>query len=294
MIILRRFVGLLLMAAALVGFVFSILALVAIWSVEPNLTANFQNVVTLLNQTMETTSNGLTVTKDALKTSVATIGNLEQTLTTTAETVESADPMLGEVSRLMKDQLPATILATQQSLATAEQSAEVIDNLLKSLSGIPLIGPSIGYQPEVPLSDALGQVADSLDGLPDSFSAMADSMTTTQSKIQTFQADMSVMAASVGEIQSSVAQYEQVVDGYKSSIDQVQTQLESLSAGLPAITRMLVIGLTVFLAWMAIAQLGLFTQGWELLTEGGRRKPEEEPGNGKADDEPQGEAKTVA
>lgn len=101
-----------------------------------------------------------------LKTSVATIGNLEQTLTTTAETVESADPMLGEVSRLMKDQLPATILATQQSLATAEQSAEVIDNLLKSLSGIPLIGPSIGYQPEVPLSDALGQVADSLDGLP--------------------------------------------------------------------------------------------------------------------------------
>jgi len=39
------------------------------------------------------------------------------------------------------------------------------------MSGIPLIGPSIGYDPEVPLSEALGQVAQNLEDLPDAFIA---------------------------------------------------------------------------------------------------------------------------
>ncbi len=50
------------------------------------------------------------------------------------------------------------------------------------------------------------------------------------------------------------------------------TQLETLSANLPNIVRMASIGLTAFLVWMAIAQLGLFTQGWELLTENKKRE----------------------
>jgi hypothetical protein len=52
--------------------------------------------------------------------------------------------------------------------------------------------------------------------------------------------------------------------------------MDMFSANLPNIVRMLSIGLTAFLVWMAIAQLGLFTQGWELLTEGRKGKEDEE------------------
>lgn len=293
MTIIRRFIGLLLMIAAIIGLVFSIGGLVAIRRVEPNITTSLQSVVTLLNTTMKTTSDGLTVTKDSLKAAVDTVGNLQTSLETTATTMESADPLLGEIVTIMNKELPNTIKATQQSLTTAQESARMIDGLLTSLSAIPLLGSSFGYNPEVPLSEALGQVASSLDGLPDSFANMESSLTDTRSNIQTFQADMSVMAASVGEIESSVAQYEQVVTNYQTSIDQVQAQLETLSAQIPQLTRILVIGLTVFLVWMAIAQLGLFTQGWELLTEGGRRpavkETVEEKAADKKDAEPEGE-----
>jgi hypothetical protein len=83
---------------------------------------------------------------------------------------------------------------------------------------------------------------------------------------------MSVMSASVGKIRASVAQYEEVVSEYQASIDQVQAQLNHLSIRLPQITRTLAIGLTIFLLWMAVAQLGLLTQGWELVTESVRRE----------------------
>jgi hypothetical protein len=48
------------------------------------------------------------------------------------------------------------------------------------------------------------------------------------------------------------------------------------------------LALTIFLVWMAIAQLGLLTQGWELLTEGRSREPEqpEETAAEKAEEKP--------
>ncbi len=103
--------------------------------------------------------------------------------------------------------MPKTIESTESSLRTAQESAKVIDSVLSTLSSIPLIGSSIGYNPQVPLDQALGEVADSLTGLPDSFANMADSLKATSSNLETFEADLTVMAESIGEIEKNVAQY---------------------------------------------------------------------------------------
>ncbi len=276
MTILRRLIGVLLILAAIGGLVFSIAGLYFIWNAQATMTTGLQNTIDLLGQTLETTSQGLVVTQQSLQSSVDLIGNLQATVETTAEAIGSTNPMVDEIARLMKEDLPDTIRATQASLQTAQQSAATIDTVVRAMSGIPLIGPSIGYDPDVSLSEALGQVADSLEDLPDSFIGIQDNLKNTQSNLQTFEADLTVMADSVGQIQSSVAQYDQVIGGYQDSLDQILAQLDMLSANLPNIVRMLSIGLTAFLVWMAIAQLGLFTQGWELLTENRKREEEDE------------------
>jgi ABC-type transporter Mla subunit MlaD len=204
------------------------------------------------------------------------IGNLQATVETTAKAISSTNPLIDEIAGLMEEDLPNTIRATQTSLETAQQSAATIDTLLRAMSGIPLIGPSIGYDPEVPLSEALGQVAQNLEDLPDAFIGMQENLVNTQSNLQIFESDLTVMAESVGQIQSSVAQYDQVIGGYQASLDQLLTQLNTISANLPNIVRMISIGLTAFLVWMAIAQLGLITQGWELITENRPHKEEKE------------------
>jgi hypothetical protein len=104
---------------------------------------------------------------------------------------------------------------------------------------------------------------------------MSKDLQATTSNLQTFEADISMMAESIGEIESSVAQYSDVISGYQASVDQIQSQLDMVKGNIPTITRFLLLALTVFLGWMGIANLGLLTQGWELLTESRPAKKEE-------------------
>lgn len=275
MAIVRRVIGVLLILAAILGLIVSIGAMYVVWNAQDNITTSLQTTIDLLSQTLETTAQGLVVTQGALQNSVDLIGNLQSTVETTAEAINSTNPLLDEIGVLMAEKLPNTIRATQTSLETAQQSAATIDTVLRAMSGIPLIGPSIGYDPDVPLAEALGQVAQNLESIPDTFIAMQENLDNTQDNLQVFESDLTVMAESVGQIQSSVAQYNAVIGGYQASLDQLITRLEAISANLPNIVRMVSMGLTAFLVWMAIAQLGLITQGWELITESRPRKEEE-------------------
>ncbi|OGO35878.1 MAG: hypothetical protein A2W35_06470 [Chloroflexi bacterium RBG_16_57_11] len=276
MSIVRRIIGVLLILAAILGLVVSIGAMYLIWSAQSTITSNLQTTIDLFSQTLETTSQGLVVTQSALQSSVDLIGNLQSTVETTAKAINSTNPLMDELSGLMKDSLPNTIRATQTSLETAQQSAATIDTVLRALSGIPLIGPSIGYDPEVPLAEALGQVVQNLEDMPDAFIGMQENLQNTQDNLQIFESDLTVMAESVGQIQSSVAQYDKVIGGYQASLEQLIARLDGISTNLPNLVRMFAIGLTAFMVWMAIAQLGLITQGWELITESRPRKEEKE------------------
>jgi hypothetical protein len=187
--------------------------------------------------------------------------------------------VVDEIAKLMTENLPKTIESTNTSLRTAQESAKVIDSVLSTLSSIPLIGSSIGYNPQVPLDQALGEVADSLTGLPDSFANMGDSLKATSGNLETFQADLTVMAESIGEIEKNVAQFDTVVSGYQSSIARLNTRLSTFKANLPSIIRTVKLALTIFFVWMAIVQFGLFTQGWELIVEAAparKKEPEKE------------------
>jgi peptidoglycan hydrolase CwlO-like protein len=266
MSILRRILGVLLIAAAIGGLIFSLAGIVILRRIEPDITKGLQDVISLVGQTLETTSQGLVVTQQSIESSVASIQALQDTVSTTAKTIQSASPMVSQLQKIMHDDLPKTIEATQASLDTAAQSAKVVDGVLSTLSKVPLLGSSIGYNPAVPLNVALSQVSASLVDLPNTFNSMESSLKDTGDNLQTFQADLETMGASIGKIQSSVTKYEQVIGDYQKSLDQVQGRLDTLSKSLPNLVHTLMLALIFFLIWMAVAQIGLFIQGWELVS----------------------------
>jgi prefoldin subunit 5 len=274
--IFARIIGLLLLIGAIGGLIFSIAGLVLIWQYKPAITEGLVNGVGLLGSTLETTSQAMDVTKQSVVAAVDTIGTLQTTIETASKTLESTGPMVDSVATIMEVQLPNTIESVEKSLRTAQQSAAVIDSVLTALEATPLI--SIGYNPETPLNEALGQVAENIQDLPNAFLDMTKKLQTTSNNVQIMGTDMAVMAETIGTMQSTVAQYENVVGGYQASLDQLQRQLDMLVANMASIVNALVWGLTIFLVWMAIAQIGLFTQGWEWLSGnpfGGREKHEE-------------------
>lgn len=285
MSVVRKLIGVLLILAAIIGLVFSIGGIIMFRQIEPKLTAGIQNTIDVLSQTLETTAQGLTVTSAALESAVQTISALEQTVQTTATTVKSSAPLVADISKLMEDDLPTTIGATETSLRSAQQSAQVIDSLLGTLSSIPLIGAGLNYNPDVPLSEALGEVATSIGDLPESLAGMQSSLEDSSSNLENFEADLTMMASSIGEIENSVSQYTDVIQGYKDTISRLQAQMEMLKRNIPTYIHYLVLGLTIFFIWMAIAQLGLLTQGWELLTEKRSKRKEDEAEKAKESEE---------
>lgn len=269
----NRIVGILLILAALSGLVFSIGGIYMLQQVKPGLTSGLSDGIKLIGINLKTTGQGLEVTQKALKSSVDSISALQTTVESTAKTLGTTQPVFDSIIGIMDKDLPDAILATQQSLNTAQESAVSIDSVLTTLSSIPLIG--IPYNPEVPLPQALGEVAQALDGLPEEFAKMKTDLEATTNELEVMQADLEMVAATVGGIQESVTQYDQVLADYQDSLEMASQQLDALTTTLPRTVDVVVLALTVFLVWMAIANLGLLTQGWELMHRGGKKDEEE-------------------
>jgi len=259
--IFRKIIGSILILAAIGGVVFSISGMVFVWFIEASVTKNIQNGVEALSQALDATAQGLAVTQEALQGSLASIQSVGATLETAGKTIDSTEPMLDDISGMLSDDLPKTIRATQVSLATAQQSAGVVDTVLGALSFMP----GISYNPGTSLSLALGGISTSLKDLPQTFANMSKSLQDTKHNLQTFQVDFSLMKDAIRQVETSMTQYEAIIEGYHASVTQVQDQLHGLEKNLPNTIRGITWGITFFLIWMAIAQLSLFTQGWELV-----------------------------
>ena len=255
--LLRRTIGILLILTAIGGLVISIIGIVGLWQLKPTLTSALTDGVTLASDTLKATSTGLVAIDDSLTGAVNSMQALQDALRTTGETIRSTDPMLATVTDLMNGGLPKTIRATQTSLDTAQESAKIIDTVLEALS----IFPFVTYDPEKPLHESLNEVSENLGEFPKSFSAIAQSLDNSRSQMEILQADLALMAEAIGQIEEGLDQSEATLDQYKRSVETVLTQLEAIEDGIPTfVDRVIWIG-SIFLVWLALAQIGLFMQG---------------------------------
>jgi len=256
-----RISGVLLILAAIGGLIFSLFSMYAVWTYKEPVTEGITSSIELLSSTLETTAEGLVISQKTLNTSVESIRLLQSTLKATSDAIGSSGPMLDSIATMMTEDLPSTIRATQSSLGAVEKSTKIIDTVFSALR----ILPGITYNPEQPLHEAVVDVSESLNDIPESLAEMESSLTETKGDLEVIQSDLALLAENMSEIETSVEDYSAVFDQYLELIDELLDQLETLESNFPKYIYWLAVGSTIFLVWMAIAQLGLLTQGWELL-----------------------------
>jgi nitrogen fixation/metabolism regulation signal transduction histidine kinase len=262
--ILARIIGTLLLIAAIGGLLFSLVGLIGIWSFKSRAETAVSNSLELIDASMASAADGLVITKQSLDSTVGSVMALQSTLQATANTVDTAGPLFDSMGTVMGEQLPASITAAQTSLLSAQASAKTIDSVLTALNSIPFIGSGL-YEPEVPMYVGLGDLATSLDGLPESFQEMQTNLSATSESMVGVEEGLTVMASEVSEIASSLTEYDRVIDQYLKTFAALQDGLQNVQDKLATIINSIALALTFFLAWMAIAQLGLLTQGIELV-----------------------------
>lgn len=258
---INRILGILLIAAAIGGLLFSLVSLAGTWVLKPRFTKTLDNSLDLVTTSLNATAQGLALTKESMKALVVSVNSVQATLDTAAKTIEDTTPAFDSVVTLLEDDLPSTVSAVQTSLNTAYETAQVIDGVLKTLTFFN----RDAYNPEVPLHTALEDISSSLNSLPTAFNEMSVSLADTRHNMQIIQVDLALVKDAIRQIETSLTQYEDVIDDYLGSIAAVQTQLEALRKNLPRTLNYIAGILTVFFLWMIIAQFGLLTQGWELF-----------------------------
>jgi methyl-accepting chemotaxis protein len=289
--ILRRILGLLVMIIGILGLVISLAGLVGIWMVIPTVGGYVNSTILTLNTSINTSQKAMEITGQALGATVDSVDALSAMLGTTAATVEDTKPMFEQINLIMGETLPSTLESATDSLNTAQEAAVVLDSAIKSLdtfrfllSSTPLFGalveqPEQAYNPDVPLADSLGELASTLADLPAMFTEMSASIDTADDNLDLVQTNLITMSDSVSLISNSLSKYETMVGQSRSSMDNLTAILTNIENNLPSILNGVAIAFSAFFVWLLVAQVVIFTQGWELYQgtagrmEGGPAEP---------------------
>jgi hypothetical protein len=265
--ILKRLIGILFVIAAIAGIIFSLLGLTGIWRYRAVVTQTVLNNLTLSDQALGTTEQVLTIASQVVQATTTDVASMQATTQAVTLAIHNTNPMLDSLVSLTQKDLPAAVSATQTSLASAQSSALLIDNVLTALTSIPF--SPITYKPSVPLHTALAQVSTSMDSLLPSLAAINTSLTDGQTNLSAVNVELTKISATTQGISGTLASAQTVIDQYKATTSQLKANVETAQRQASAWILAIAWILSFLLGWLLIAQLGLGMQGLDLVR--GRR-----------------------
>ncbi len=274
---LRKFLGILVMFAGILGLVLSLAGLAGVWMVKPSLAGYATAIIDILDNSITTSQETMKITAQALGATVDSVDALSVMLSATAVSVQDSQPLIEKLNVFMGENLPATMEAATNSLKAAQQAADVLDGSIRSLdnfrfmmSSVPLVGsfvekPTQAYNPDVPLAESLGEIAVQLEALPDMFVDMASAMDNTDDNLVTIQTSLVTMSDSVKTISYSLTDYENMVINSQSSMENLRSVLTNVKSNLDYFLQIGAIVLSLIFFWLLAAQVVILSQGWELF-----------------------------
>ncbi len=263
---MKRIIGVILIAVAAVSLVVSAAGVYEIWVIYQPVADATAAGVNLFAETLNTTSDALQVTSDTLQSASITLTTVEQTSLAVAQTLSTTRATLGSFSVLMGKDLPSSIDSTRTAVKSAQSSAVVVDNVLTTLSRIPLV--NIQYNPDVPLNVALGNVAKGLDNLPPTFSTIQQNLNTTDSDLDQIVTSLNALPATTQQEQRNIAEAQKVVARYQSEVAGLQKLVQPINSSLPIMFTGMALGMTFLVFWLSVLQVQVLLRGLELVRGG--------------------------
>ena len=262
--ILALSAGISLIVAGILGLVLSIGGLIILPRLERQAEAVAMEQIEVLDRALAATLDGLITAETSLVQAAEAVDTLEGIMVDVGLAIDDTAPILDVAAELLSEQLPTTIQATQETLTSVATSAQLVDDILGVISVIPFLGTD-RYNPDVSLHQGFQDVSDGLDGIPELLLTAGEGLSAGTESLQGVEKGFASMARSIGETMTSLESAQTVLQDYQQIVGDLNDTLSSVSESLPGWLRALRWALTLALIWLGVAQIGLMTQGWELL-----------------------------
>lgn len=262
----KKATGMAMILLSAIGFLLSIFFLVQVWRYRLPVTNQLLSGLETTSAILQTTDDGLGVIDQVVKNVYTSTQTLNDATNALGQAMLSTGQFMNNAGTFVGQDLVNTITNTQTALDSAQASAAVIDNVLTSLSSLPLIG--FTYQPPTPLNTALGNVSSSLDPVQQSLKQFQTNLETTQSDMQQVSNQIMGLDSQILTINQNLAQAETTIADYRSQVNSLISSIEKVKLSLPRWVTTVAVILTLIIAWLVLIQIGTFIQGISYITTG--------------------------
>ena len=263
---IKRVLGSCLMIFSTLGLLISLLGLVAVFRFSGPVASSSE-------QALQVTLVALTSGQQNLDLALRALGEAQAALDATEAFVEGAgsglkdtSALMGSLSDMMVGDLGQVIVESQHSLAAAENAAAVIEELLYGLNVISGL-TGLTYDPDVSLTESFARMNESLDTVPRTLAELDESLSAARGNLDDSQASVVELTGPLNESAAVLIEAQASLETYSSLIAQLIQEIEDLQESLPLWIRAIVFSLYFLLIWLAITQVGLLWQGWEMVSE---------------------------
>ena len=255
---LRKLLSILIICLTALGILISLFVLVEVWHYRLPVTRKLQSSVDQFSSVLQISDDGLVVIDQVVKNVYTSTVYLNDATNAFSQTIQSTSLFMDSAGVFVGENLLSTITNTQTALGSAQASAKVIDNILGTLSKIPLIG--ITYNPVVPLNQALGDVSTSLDPLQSTLKYFQNDLITTRTSMQAFSIQISGLNQNIQTIQENLVQAELTIYEYQAQITIAQNMLRNAKVNLPSWTNILAWVITLLILLVVFIQISIMLQ----------------------------------
>jgi len=264
-VVIKRVLGISLMAFSALGLLLSLLGLLLVCRFTGQVTSSAGEALEVAVAALTSTKQNLDLATRGLEEAQVALGVTETFVGEAGSGMENTSAMIDSLSDLLVSDLPKVIRESQRSLSAAEEGAAVIENVLYGLNTISAL-TRVTYDPDVSLTESFAAMNDSLATLPETFANLDESLKAAQENLDDLQTASLEVSGPLAESEAVLAEAQTSLEDYSKPIDHLTLSVSDLQKNLPNLMRIAISSLYCLLIWLAVSQIGLLWQGWEMVT----------------------------
>ncbi|MGD2143601.1 MAG: hypothetical protein PVF54_03885 [Anaerolineae bacterium] len=264
---IRRVLGALLAIIGALGIALSALGVIYVWRAADGVKAAADDSLVLVSDTLTDVDRSLDVASSTLDGAALAIDGLYSTTLDVSRTLSSTRVTVDEMAALAEDDLPQSIESSLVALEALEETAAVVDQLLRGLQRF-----GVGdYHPEIPLDQAVSEATAGLEPVPSGLRAMGAALYETSASLEGVQGGIVLMGDHIMGIRQNVVNGGAALSSHRANLRRLQTRVQIVRRNVDRPVRTAAWGSTLLLVWIGLSQLAIVRWGFSLWQ---RRRPQ--------------------
>lgn len=246
-------IGKTIFSSGVIGIIIAIFFTTFTWIVKVQINESLQNIFSSLESVLATSKEGLVLINGSLQHAYESLETIESAVDGLESSIINLIPITDNTAEVIGNDLINIIVDAQSSLNSASAGSKIVDDTLKILATIPLLG--LDFQPDIPLHTSLSILSSDLNDLPDNLLVIqsnifqtSDSLDKLATSLLSLSNDLSEFKNEIENSRIVIANYELVFNDLEQSLITIRNSTSLWLTGISVL-------ISILMIWLLLSQI---------------------------------------